>query len=33
MKRDWEMQTGHRLCGPVGVGPGTVVRFEGNLSP
>ena len=33
MKLDWEMQAGRRLCGSVGLGPGTVVRFEGKLAP
>lgn len=33
MKLDWEMQAGSKLCGSVGLGPGTVVRFEGKLAP
>jgi len=33
MKLGWEMQTGRRLCGSVGLGPGAVVRFEGSLAP
>jgi hypothetical protein len=33
MKLDWEMQAGRRLCGSVGLDPGTVVRFEGKLAP
>jgi len=33
MKLDWGMQAGHRLCGLVGLGPGTVVRCEGKLAP
>ena len=33
MKLDWELQAGRRLCGSVGLGPGTVVRFEGKLAP
>jgi hypothetical protein len=32
MKLDWEMQAGRRLCGSVGLGAGTVVRFEGKLA-
>ena len=28
MKLGFEMQSGRRLCGLVGSGPGTVVRFE-----
>ena len=33
MKLDWEMQAGPRLCGSAGLGPGSVVRVEGNLAP
>src|SRR5438552_1116207 len=33
MKLGWEMQAGHRLCRLVGWGPGTVVQFEGAMTP
>jgi len=33
MKLDWEKQAGRRLCGSVGLGPGTVVRLERKLTP